>query len=172
MSAGLLLVPEDRKTQGLILQAGLAQNISLPALPLLGRHPWFLDHHAELELAGRQCRALGIRARSLDQQVMLLSGGNQQKTVLAKWLALNPAVLLLDEPTRGVDVGAKSEIYSLLSDLAFNGLGILMVSSEMEEIIALSDRVLVMREGRIRAELTGNEIREETIMRLALGGKV
>jgi ABC-type sugar transport system ATPase subunit len=166
--AGLCLVPEDRKAQGLVLQMSLAENISLSVLPALGR--WgLLNRRAERALTQRQVRELSIRAARQTQTVLQLSGGNQQKVVLAKWLAMNPAVLLLDEPTRGVDVGAKSEIYALISQLAGRGVGILLISSDLEEIIALSDRVLVMHQGRIRGELSGARIDEESIMRLAIG---
>jgi ribose transport system ATP-binding protein len=114
-------------------------------------------------------RVLSIRARSAEQPVLELSGGNQQKVVLAKWLSLEPRVLILDEPTRGVDVGAKQEIYRLMRSAAERGMGILMISSEMEEVIGLSDRVLVMREGRIAGELTGDQISEPQVLKLAVG---
>jgi len=168
IASGMLLVPEERKTQGLVLQASLVNNVSMAALPKLGR--WgLLNTTAERTLAKRQIHSLAIRASSLNQRVFRLSGGNQQKVVLAKWLALNPAMLILDEPTRGIDVGAKSEIYALISELAARGVGIMLISSEMPEIIALSDRVLVMHEGRIQGELVHEAITEMNIMALAVG---
>ncbi|MBI4582808.1 MAG: sugar ABC transporter ATP-binding protein [Planctomycetes bacterium] len=168
IEAGLLLVPEDRKTQGLVLEASLAVNISFAVLPKLGR--WgLLNRTAESALARRQVRSLFIRAAGLQQKVLELSGGNQQKVVLAKWLSMEPAVLILDEPTRGIDVGAKSELYNLIFDLAGRGVGLLVISSEMEEILAISDRVLVMHEGGLQGELAAGEITEENIMNLAVG---
>lgn len=168
IESGMLLVPEDRKTQGLLLTNTVERNLSLAALPQLGRGG-LLDRKEERALAARQMTALGVRAAGLDQQVGFLSGGNQQKVVLGKWLALNPTVLILDEPTRGVDVGAKSEIYKLMFDLAERGVGILMISSEMEEVISVSDRVIVIHEGAIRGELQGEHMTEENILSIAIG---
>ena len=166
--AGLLLVPEDRKEEGLVLEETVAANISMAALPKLGAGGLY-NRAAVQGLASRFIEALSIRTWGADQKVLNLSGGNQQKVVLAKWLAMEPRVLILDEPTRGVDVGAKSEIYELLFDLASKGVGILMISSEMEEVIAISDRVIVMQAQRIRGELSGEDITEENIMKLAIG---
>ena len=159
IAAGLFLVPEDRKAQGLFLQASLAVNISVAALPGLGRCG-LLNRRAESALAGRQIDSLGIRAASANQKVAQLSGGNQQKTVLARWLALRPRVLILDEPTRGIDVGAKGDIYALLSQLADQGVGVMMISSDLAEVVAVSDRVIVMDEGRVIAEGSLAELRE------------
>jgi ribose transport system ATP-binding protein len=166
--AGLALVPEDRKLQGLILQMNVRQNISLAWLPRASRWGW-LNRRGESQLAADDMRVLSIRARSAEQPVLELSGGNQQKVVLAKWLSLEPRVLILDEPTRGVDGGAKQEIYRLMRSAAERGMGILMISSEMEEVIGLSDRVLVMREGRIAGELTGDQSCEPQVLKLAVG---
>ena len=131
---------------------------------------WLLRRRPdERRLARRQAQRLSIRAAGLDQAVYQLSGGNQQKVVLAKWLALEPRLLILDEPTRGVDVGAKVEIYSLMSDLADAGIGIMMISSDMEEIISRCDRVLVMRRGRISGQLDRASFDEARILSLALG---
>jgi ribose transport system ATP-binding protein len=168
---GLGLVPEDRKQQGLILEMAVAPNISMAGLIDYGRFG-LLDHGRELDVARRGARELSIRATSLAQPTVTLSGGNQQKVVLARWLVLQPRVLILDEPTRGVDVGCKSEIYTLMSRLARRGVAIWMISSEMEELLAMSDRVIVMHEGRIAGELTGDGITEERIMMLAVGGHV
>ena len=114
-------------------------------------------------------RRFAVRTASIDSRTETLSGGNQQKTVLAKWWATNPRVLILDEPTRGVDVGAKQEIYELISDLARRGAAVMLISSEMEEVIHMCDRVMVMHEGRIQGELAGDTITEENIMKLAVG---
>jgi len=168
---GLFLVPEERKTQGLVLEMPVAANISMACLSRLAPCG-LMNRRAERELAGRQAQALSIRPCRLDRPVREYSGGNQQKIVLAKWLTMQPRVLILDEPTRGIDVGAKSEIYALISRLAEQGVGIMMISSEMEEIIALADRVIVMREGRITGEFTGPAITEQEIMKAALEGVI
>jgi ribose transport system ATP-binding protein len=188
VAAGLALVPEDRKTQGLILEQGIADNIVLAIKEVLSR--WGLvNRSGEREVARRQAEKLRVRAASLETKVRNLSGGNQQKVVLGKWLALGEVehpgcskqpgcldralnILLLDEPTRGVDVGTKEEIYHLIRQLAAEGRGILMVSSEMEELIAMSDRVLVFHEGRLAGELSGERITSENIMTLAVGGTI
>ena len=120
-------------------------------------------------MAQSKAQELGVRAVGLHQLVQQLSGGNQQKVVLAKWLAMDPRVLVLDEPTRGVDVGAKSEIYRLIFTLAAEGVAVMMISSEMEEIVGIADRVVVMHEGRVAGELEGEAISEEAIMTLAVG---
>lgn len=168
IAAGLALVPEDRKQQGLILEFAVAENLSLTTI---GREQraGFLNFAAERNLADSMIRDLRIRTPSPRQVVRFLSGGNQQKVVLGKWLAIKPRVLLLDEPTRGVDIGAKQEIYGIMEELAREGVAILFVSSELEEIIGMSDRVLVMHEGRITGELPRGEAGEESIMRLATG---
>jgi len=168
VQAGLFLVPEERKTQGLVLEMTIPHNISMASLRSLAP-AGLLNRKAERTIAQTQVHNLSIRTPWLDQKVLHLSGGNQQKVVLGKWLSMNPKVLILDEPTRGVDVGAKSEIYSLISDLSSKGIGILMISSEMEEVIAMSDRVIVMHEGKITGELTGSHITEEKIMTLCVG---
>jgi ribose transport system ATP-binding protein len=169
VAAGIVLVPEDRKTQGLVLELTVRENLSLARLERQARWGW-IDRDGERELAREQARRLRIRTPSLDAQVRNLSGGNQQKVVLGKWLAMGGRVLILDEPTRGVDVGAKQEIYQLMSELASAGLAILMVSSEMEELIAMSDRVLVLHEGRLTGELSGGAITEKNVLQLAVGG--
>ena len=168
--AGIALVPEDRKLQGLALDMALRQNMSLPSLR---RHQraGFLNRSKESEISKRMIAQMNVKTPSDQQLVRYLSGGNQQKVVLGKWLALEPEVLLLDEPTRGIDVGAKREIYGLMEDLAERGVAILFVSSEMEEVLGMSDRALVMREGQISGELQRNELGEEAIMQLAVGGK-
>ncbi len=169
ISAGLALVPEDRKQQGLVLEMAVRENLSLVSLWPESR-AGFIDFARERRLAAEMIPALAIKTPGDRQAVQFLSGGNQQKVVLAKWLALKPKVLLLDEPTRGVDVGAKAEIYDLVHRLAGEGLGVLFVSSEMEEILSLADRALVMHEGRLAGGLSRSALTEENVMRLAAVG--
>ncbi|MFO1078765.1 MAG: sugar ABC transporter ATP-binding protein [Planctomycetota bacterium] len=165
-AAGLVLAPEDRKHQGLVLPMSVAQNLSLPTLH---RRGMWLDRGYERDLAERSIRELGIATAGGHQVVGTLSGGNQQKVVLGKWLAAAPKVLLLDEPTRGVDVKARAEIHARLDRLAGEGLAVLFVSSELEEVIALADRVLVMHQGRIAGELAHDAVGEQAILRFAVG---
>ena len=166
---GLALVPEDRKQHGLILQMSVAANIGLAGLRRNRRLGGGLNQERENADTNRMIEKLGIRTTGSTQFAQNLSGGNQQKVVVGKWLALEPRLLLLDEPTRGIDVGAKQEIYVLMEQLAESGVGILFVSSEMEEILGMSDRVLVMHEGQITGELSREELSEEAVMRLATG---
>jgi ribose transport system ATP-binding protein len=166
--AGLALVPEDRKQQGVILEMAVRENLSLPSLRRDAR-AGFRDSAIERAIADEMVVKLGVKTPSQRQFVQFLSGGNQQKIVIGKWLALKPRVLLLDEPTRGIDVGAKQEIYKLIEQLADDGVAILFVSSEMEEILRLSDRALVMHEGQITGELQREELSEEAVMQLATG---
>jgi ribose transport system ATP-binding protein len=166
--AGLALVPEDRKHQGIILEMAVRENLSLASLRRDARGG-FLHRQRERNIADEMAGKLGVKAPSQRQLVQFLSGGNQQKVVVGKWLALRPRVLLLDEPTRGIDVGAKQEIYKLMEQLAADGVAILFVSSEMEEILRMSDRALVMHEGRITGELKRDELSEEAVMQLATG---
>ena len=167
ISAGMCLVPENRKEQGLFLDFSIANNIALPNLPRLSR-AGFVNHAAEIALATESQERLAIKAPSLNRAVAELSGGNQQKVVLAKWLAMNPKLVIFDEPTRGIDVGAKAEVYHLMQELAAAGVGILMISSDMEEVIGISDRVAVMRQGEISGILTASELSEEKILTLAV----
>src|SRR5204863_10004873 len=150
---GIAYVPEDRGTQGLVRPMQLKENVSLAVLARVSKRS-FIDRSAEAALAAASIRKFGIRASGIGQVVNKLSGGNQQKVVLSKWLASGPKVLLLDGPTRGIDVGAKAEIHRLMSELAGQGIAILMISSELTEIMGMSDRILVMREGRLVAEFT------------------
>lgn len=166
---GLCLVPEDRKHQGLVLGMTVAENLSLPTLRARGV---FVDREHERDLAQRTIAELGIAMPKGDPPVQVLSGGNQQKVVLGKWLAANPRVLLLDEPTRGVDVGARAEIYARIEALAERGLAVLFVSSELPEVIALADRCLVVHEGGIAGELDRDHMTESSILRLATGSAV
>lgn len=167
IASGLALLPEDRKHEGLVATMSIRENLSLPTLHRQGT---WLDRSYERRVADQAIDDLGIACSSKEQTVGLLSGGNQQKVVLGKWLAAKPRVLLLDEPTRGVDVGARAEIYQRLDELAEAGLAVLFVSSELEEVLALSDRVLVLREGEVVGNLRGNDRTEERIMHLATGG--
>jgi ribose transport system ATP-binding protein len=169
IKAGIGLVPEDRKHCGLILEMGVRENVSLATLSRDQRNG-FLNREKETKICRTMTEAMRIKAPHADQPVQFLSGGNQQKVVLGKWLATEPRVLLLDEPTRGVDIGAKQEIYRLMDELAARGVAILFVSSELEEIIGMSDRALVMHEGRITGELPRAALSEQSIMSLATGG--
>jgi len=169
IEAGLALVPEDRKQQGLIIEWNVRQNTSLAALRSQSHAAGFLSFAAERADAATMIGKLRIKTPSDQQVIQYLSGGNQQKVVLGKWLALNPRVLLLDEPTRGIDIGAKQDIYALMEELAGQGVAVLFVSSEMEEILGMSDRTLVMHEGRLTGELSRAQLSEEAVMNLATG---
>ena len=168
IDAGILLVPEDRRLHGLILEDSVGFNLSLPNLDRLQSFKW-VDRSKERELCQSLVEKLRIRTPSLGKVAGLLSGGNQQKIVFGKWLAREPKVLILDEPTRGVDVGARGEIYAIIDQLAASGVAVWMISSDMEEILGMSDRVLVLHEGRLAGELLRSEMTEEAIMRLATG---
>jgi ribose transport system ATP-binding protein len=169
IAAGLLLVPEDRRRHGLVLSETIRDNLILPNLPSLSVFGWILRSRVGRLCADLMAR-LRVKASGAGQIVGQLSGGNQQKVVLGKWLARQPRVLILDEPTRGVDVGARSEIYALMDQLAGQGVAILMISSDMEEVLGMSDRVLVMHEGRLAGCLARADMDEEAIMHLATGG--
>jgi len=168
ISAGLCLVPENRKEEGLFLDFSFAENISLPSLARIAR-AGFVDRRGETGLAEHARRNFSIKAPVLTRAVAELSGGNQQKVVLAKWLAMDPKMMIVDEPTRGIDIGAKSEVYRVMQSLAGNGVGILMISSDMEEVIGVSDRVAVMCRGEVAGILGPNEMTEEAILHLAVG---
>ena len=161
-------MPEDRKQQGLVLEMAVRENMSLVSLASDSRGG-FVDFAAERRLAAEMIPRLRIKTPNDRQAVGFLSGGNQQKVVLAKWLAMQPRLLLLDEPTRGIDVGSKAEIYDLVHRLAGEGLAVLFVSSDMEELLSLADRGLVMHEGRLAGELARDQLSEENVMRLAAG---
>jgi len=160
---GIAFVAPDRKGEGLFAGMSVLRNLVAAALPAVSRHG-LVSGSAERRLAERLRRELDIRARDVDQPVDSLSGGNQQKAVLARWLATRPRVLVVDEPTQGVDVGAKAEIHSLLRSLASEGMGILMVSSDLPEVLGLSDRIAVMAGGRVRAVLEAATASEEDVM--------
>jgi ribose transport system ATP-binding protein len=169
IQSGLALVPEDRKEQGVILEMAIRENLSLASLKRDAKKG-FLNRCLEKEISALGIKSLGIKTPSEKQMALYLSGGNQQKVVLGKWLALKPKVLLLDEPTRGIDVGAKQEIYKLMETLASEGVAILFVSSELEEILGMSDRALVLHEGSVKGVVPREELSEERIMLLATGG--
>jgi ribose transport system ATP-binding protein len=165
---GVYLAPEDRKHHGLVLPMSITENTTLPGLRAYSR--WGrLDGAAERRVAEAEVARLGTRTPSVRQKVVTLSGGNQQKVVLGKWLAMSPRVLILDEPTRGIDVGARAEIYRHIAKLAADGIAVVVVSSDMEEVIGLCDRVLVMRERRMTGLLTGGEITQARIGALMTG---
>jgi ribose transport system ATP-binding protein len=169
INAGIALVPEDRKQQGLILEMAIRHNIGLAGLRRNALSGGFLNFAQERRDTTEMVARLRVKTPDSEQLAGNLSGGNQQKVVLGKWLALRPKVLLLDEPTRGIDVGAKQEIYQLMDELAGLGMAILFVSSEMEEVIGMSDRAIVMHEGRITGQLQRDELTEEGVMQLATG---
>ena len=168
--AGMGLVPEDRKLQGLFMNMTVRENIVLSAMDKVAA--WgFVNFAAANQLAGDLVNKLDIRTPSLRQRIRNLSGGNQQKVIIARWLTLRPQVLILDEPTRGIDVGAKAEIHALMSQLVQEGVGVLMISSELPEVMGVSDRILVMHEGRITGEFTRDQATQDDIMHAATGGK-
>ena len=168
MQHGISLVPEDRKRFGLVLIMSILQNISLANLDQFSA--WMrIDGLAELNGAMQFSKSLSIKAPSLQIPVDMLSGGNQQKVVISKWLMSKPKVLIMDDPTRGIDVGAKYEIYKLMNDLTEQGISIIMISSELEEVLGMSDRVMVMSEGKSTSTLDIAEATQEKIMALATG---
>jgi rhamnose transport system ATP-binding protein len=168
MAAGLAFVPEDRRQQGLVMDLSIKRNATITSLARL-THLGLIAGKAERVMAEEWARRLQLKFHSLNDSVGTLSGGNQQKVVLAKWLSTEPKVLIVDEPTRGIDVGTKSEVHRLLSDLAGDGLAVLMISSELPEVLGMADRVLVMHEGRITGEIARADADEERIMRAATG---
>ena len=168
LHAGIAYVPEDRHQDGLVLDFSIAANVSLPILPRLFPR-LFLRASAERALANRYADQLQIRTTGVDQLVSALSGGNQQKVVLAKWLASGPRVLILDEPTRGIDIGAKVEVHRIIAELAASGLAIVLISSDLPEVLAMSDRIVVMHEGVVTAIIAHADATEERVMFAATG---
>ena len=166
-NAGIGFIPDDRKADGLILVRSVKENISLPSLTARKKGPFFIDEKKERSFVKDLIKSLDIRVASYWQLVKNLSGGNQQKVVVAKWLGTEPGVLIVAEPTRGIDIGSKSEIHHIMRDLARKGVGILMVSSELPEILGMSDRILVMSLGRVVAEMLAEEASEEAVMAAA-----
>ncbi len=172
IDAGLAFLTEDRKAEGIIPELSVRENLTLAALPALSKLG-VVSRAKQNEIVSRFMKRLGIKASSAEQKIRELSGGNQQKVLLARWLCKNPKFLILDEPTRGIDIGAKGEIQSLINELAGSGLGVLMISSELEELVEGSSRVVVMREGRCVSELRGGEISQDNIIHaMAEGGAV
>lgn len=167
--AGIGLITEDRKDEGLLLPLSVNDNLALPNLKILSSFG-FMNRSKERELSDSMIKKLLIKTPNSEQKVGSLSGGNQQKVVIGKWLATNPQVLILDEPTRGVDIGAKKEIYDLMNELVSQGVAILMISSELPEVLGMSDRILVMHEGKISGEFTQEDASQEKIMLSATGG--
>jgi monosaccharide-transporting ATPase len=160
---------EDRKTEGIIPQLSVRENITLALLPHLRRHG-IVDRKRQADIVTRFIDAIGVKCSSPDQPIRELSGGNQQKVLLARWLCTDPRLLILDEPTRGIDIGAKRDIQLLVRQLADEGLAVLLISSELEEIIADANRVVTLRDGRSVAELTGDEITEDALMQAMATG--
>jgi len=168
---GIYLAPENRRTEGLVVEMSVRENISLPSLENSSRFGLISRAH-ERKIATEQVSSLNVKTPGIETRVLNLSGGNQQKVVLGKWLAMTPKVMILDEPTRGIDVGAKAEIYRLMRELADGGAVILMISSDMEEILNVSDRIAVMHEGEISGVLERADCKEENVMQLAVGKKI
>jgi ribose transport system ATP-binding protein len=168
---GIYLVPENRRTEGLVVEMSLRENVTLPSLRNFARFGLIQRRH-ETEVARQQVDSLRIKTPTVETLVLNLSGGTQQKVVLGKWLAMTPRVMIFDEPTRGIDVGAKAEIYRIMRDLADRGAVILMISSDMEEILNVSDRIAVMHEGEITGVLDRADCQEQNVMQLAVGKKI
>ena len=168
MAAGVAYLPEDRHQEGLVLDFSIAENVTLPILSRL--FPGlFVRSSTERTVGESYASRLDVRMTGVDQAASALSGGNQQKVVLAKWLATEPRVLILDEPTRGIDIGAKVEVHRIISELAASGLAILLISSDLPEVLAMSDRIIVLHEGRVTAEIARADATEEAVMYAATG---
>jgi ABC-type sugar transport system ATPase subunit len=164
MARGIGLVPEDRKKQALFLRLAIRTNITIAAQDQISRFGIFIDERAEGRLVEQYRRTLSLRMANPDQAVGDLSGGNQQKVVLARWLALKPKILIVDEPTRGIDIGSKVEVHNLLIEMAKNGIAVIVISSELPEILAVSDRIVTMREGRVTGEISRRDATQEILM--------
>ena len=171
ISKGVYLIPEDRKRTGLVLDMPIVENISLADLKRYSRAMLIVGGR-EQKVAEEQRQSLKIKTPSIETETITLSGGNQQKVVLGKWLSMRPKVIILDEPTRGIDVGAKAEIYEIMRALADSGVAILMISSDMEEVIGVSDRIAVMHEGRVSGFLEREDFSEHNVLMLAVGQKI
>jgi rhamnose transport system ATP-binding protein len=168
MSAGVAFVPEDRRQQGLVMEMAIDHNVALASLRQLRRRG-LIFRSSERELASDWAVKLRLKFGRLKNPVATLSGGNQQKVVLSKWLARGPALLIVDEPTRGIDVATKAEVHRLLDELVAQGVAVLMISSELPEVLGMADRILVLREGRLVAEMTRDAADEDSVMRAATG---
>lgn len=168
IAKGIYLIPEDRRTCGLIVDMNIRENVSLPKLNRFATSG-LIQFGKEKAAAKQACQSINVKAPSIEMKAANLSGGNQQKVVLAKWLTLSPKVLIFDEPTRGIDVGAKAEIYALIRELSNQGVSIIVISSEMEEVLGISDRIAIMHEGRITGVLEREQFSEEAVMAFATG---
>ncbi|HBE9438412.1 ABC transporter ribose-specific ATP-binding protein [Clostridioides difficile] len=169
---GLGLITEDRKGTGLFLQMSVKENTTMAGLKKISKFKSIIDIKKEKEILEKYIEALRIKTPHMNQVIQSLSGGNQQKAIIARWLLLQPDILIMDEPTRGIDVNAKAEIYNLMGDLVESGVSIIMISSEIPELISMSDRIMVMREGHISGFLEGEEMVENNVLKLAFGGKI
>jgi ribose import ATP-binding protein rbsA 1 len=161
------LIPEDRRKDGLCTDLSIRENISLPNLDSIKNSLGVLSKDLELKISEDTIKSLNVKAKDREMISKNLSGGNQQKVVLGKWLVRNPKVILFDEPTRGIDIGAKVEIYQIMNELKKKGVGVLFISSEMEEVLGMSDRILIFCDGRITGELSREEANQENILKLA-----
>ncbi|AOE80826.1 L-arabinose transporter ATP-binding protein [Pseudomonas lurida] len=168
IAAGVLLCPEDRKKEGIIPLSSVAENINISARGAHSRFGWLLRDGWEKHNADQQIKAMKVKTPNAEQKIMYLSGGNQQKAILGRWLSMPMKVLLLDEPTRGIDIGAKSEIYQIIHNLAASGIAVIMVSSDLMEVMGIADRILVMSEGALTGELTRDQADEARLLQLAL----
>ncbi|HAA81200.1 MAG TPA: D-xylose ABC transporter ATP-binding protein, partial [Thermoanaerobacter sp.] len=168
---GIIYLSEDRKNDGLILKHTLKENMTLSALKSISDYIGTIYHSKEKYLVNQMIEKLNIKTSSINQKISKLSGGNQQKIAIAKCLLTNPKLIILDEPTRGIDVGAKNEIYKLINNLKKQGIGIILISSELPEVLNISDRIIVMHEGRITGEILHEEATEEKVMLKAVGGE-
>jgi ribose transport system ATP-binding protein len=169
IEAGIALIPEDRRAQGLVLEHSVRENLTLPLLDRMTRGPLVSDRKGR-SLARELVQRFSIKVANADRPVRLLSGGNQQKVVIAKWLGTDPSLLIMDEPTAGVDIGTKNEILATIRQLADQGMAVVVISSEYPELLAVSDRVVVLREGAVHRVLDRAEIRDENHLQLAVQG--
>jgi len=171
ISSGISLIPEERKTQGFVKTLTNAENITLPSLGNFMKF-FLIDHKGKIATAVEYAKSVNVKPPDPNRLTFNMSGGNQQKVILAKWLSADTDIMILDEPTKGIDIGAKEEIYNLMEELVESGKSIIMVSSELPEVMGMSDRLIIMHEGKISAELTRGEFKESTILSMALGGSV
>jgi L-arabinose transport system ATP-binding protein len=169
---GIVLVPEDRKLQGILANLSVADNINISMLDANSNQFGFMDSKKEKEVANKGIRDFNIKTPSPSKKIVELSGGNQQKCIVARWLSTNPKVLIMDEPTKGIDVGAKAEFYQMICDFAKQGMGVILISSEMPEVIGLSDRIIVMRGLKIVGETGREEVTEDQLLTMGMLGEV
>lgn len=174
MKKGIVLVPEDRKTQGILPNMSVGENISISILDNIINKLGFINKKSEDTIAEDGIKKFNVKTPTAEKKIVELSGGNQQKTIVARWLATNPKILILDEPTKGIDIGAKSEFYKLINDFAREGMGVILISSELPEVIGLSDRIIVMKSGKITGEVDRKDATEDKLLEYAMleeGGK-